>query len=79
MVGPTGRIWLTSDINIARNYSKSNGAIVVIQVDPSLTLTNSGTNIYTYEVSGAVTYQEYYHIYGLRPVAVLNPKGERIG
>jgi hypothetical protein len=70
--------WFSSRIDIARQYCKNPGAIVVVSVDPDVKLTNRGGGIYIYEVPDAVPNQDYYEIKGLRPVSVLTPQGNPI-
>ena len=79
LIGPTRALWMTSDIEIAKQHSGENGGIVIINVDPSLELTNQGGGIYTYNIPNAMPYQEYYKIDGLTPVGILSPAGEKIG
>jgi hypothetical protein len=78
LIGPTCALWMTSDIEIAKQHSGENGGIVVINVAPSLQLTTLGGGIYTYNIPNAMPYQEYYKIDGLTPVGILSPAGEKI-
>jgi hypothetical protein len=71
-------VWFGNNIDIARKYSKSTGAIVVVNVDRDVKLTNRGGGVYIYEVPYAVPHEEYYEIKGLRPAGVLTPQGNRI-
>lgn len=70
--------WFSSRIEIARQYCKNPGAIVVVSVDPDVKLTNRGNGVYTYDVPNARPHQEYYELRGLRPSQVLTPQGNRL-
>lgn len=78
LIGPTRALWMTTDIEIAKIYARENGGIVIINVDPSLKLTNQSGGIYTYNIPNAMPYQEYYKIDGLTPMGVISPAGEKI-
>jgi len=78
MVGSTGSLWITDDVNIAKGYAGSNGGIVLVDVDQSLHLTKNGGGVYTYNIPDAKPFQEYYKIEGLVPVGVLDTNGKKI-
>jgi hypothetical protein len=78
LIGPTRKLWMTDNIEIAKQYSKTNGGIVIINVDPSLKLSNRGGGIYTYDIPDALPFKEYYRFEGLKAIAVVSPQGNRI-
>jgi len=80
LAGPSSPrgVYLGEKVEIARQYSGCNGAIVVISADPDLPLQDRGGGVYVYEIPDAVPNQFYYRIEGLRAVGVLSPEGKRI-
>lgn len=68
-------VWMTDNIEIAKSYSGSNGAIVQIQVDAGIKLTKQGDGVYIFTIPDAAAHKDYYRIEGITPIGVLSPQG----
>ena len=73
-------VWMGDKLDIARQYSGtgSNAAIVVMQADPNINLSDYGSGVYIYEIPDAKPNEEYYRINGLTPIDVIDPRGNSI-
>jgi hypothetical protein len=72
-VGPSGQIWFSSNLNVAKTYakSKSPGAVVELEVDSWVVLEDKGNSVYTAPVRHAVA-GTYYRVAGVRPKRILD-------
>jgi hypothetical protein len=71
-------IWLTSKFDTAEIYAGNNGCVVVVQVHPEIKLTDQGNGVYIYEIPNTKPFQEYHDIKGLKPISVLDVKGNKV-
>ncbi len=74
-------IWMTSDIENAKDYAGEGGAIIIIKVYPDIRLTateRGGNGVYFYEIPEAEPYKEYYFIPGFTPIGILDNNGKLI-
>ena len=81
LIGPSQpyAVWMGDDLNIAHGYSGSSGAIVEIDADPDLKLTDRGGGVFIYEIPQVTKSQkEYYTIPGLNPIGVLDYNGKNV-
>ena len=74
-------IYMTEYLEVAQEFSKKKGAIVVVRVDPKIKLTRYTKYRdcdYIYEIPNSIPMQEYYMIPGLNPIGILDAKGNKI-
>ncbi len=74
-------IWMTVDLENAKDYAGESGARVIIKVRPGTRLTateRGGNGVYYHEIPEAEPYKEYYFIPGLTPIGILNNNGKLI-
>ena len=73
-------VWMGNRIEIAKKYSGTGkkAAIVVVQVDSDLNLSNRGNGVFILEIPGAKPNEEYHQVDGLKPIDVINPSGKSI-
>ncbi len=66
-------VWLTDKISEAEFYAEEKGAIVVVEVDPSIILTSHNKDCYyTFKIPDAQPGEEYLRIPALKPLAVFS-------
>lgn len=71
-------VYLTDDMEVAKNYSNSNGEIVLVKVKDGTKLTNQREGYYVFEIPDAIKGEEYYKIRNLKPVGIISPNGKTI-
>jgi len=74
-------IYMTEYFEVAQEFAKKRGGIVIVRVDPKIKLTRYTEHRdcdYIYEIPNAVPMQTYYSIPGLNPIGILDAKGNKI-